>query len=540
MPTILGISAFYHDARGVPGARRRDRGRGAGGALHPQEARPGFPAPRHRLLPGRGGGRPRAGRLRRLLRQAAAQVRAPARDRTSPSRRAGFAVSRRRCRSGCARSSSRARADPAASSRDSRARSSSPSITSRTPRARSTRRRSPRRRSSPWTGWASGRRRSWGVGQGQRARAARRAALPALARPALLGVHLLHRLQGELRRVQGDGSRAVRRAPLRRPDPRASWSSCATTARSSSTCDYFNFLHGLHDDERRVRRARSAARRARRSRRVTQREMDLAALDPGGHRGDRAAHGAARPSRDGHAEPLPGGRRGAQLRRQRPAAARGAVRATLDPARRGRRGRRARRRAGRPPHGARRTPRRAVGGRRHAGRLSRPGLRRRGHRGRAARRRRRLRTPVATPTCSTAPPTCWPASRWSGWFQGRMEFGPRALGARSILGDPRSPRMQSVLNLKIKYRECFRPFAPSVLREHAARLLRPRRRLALHAAGGAGGGVAAGGDDAGAGAALRHRPAARAALDHPGGHARRLLGSGPDRAPRRRTRSTIS
>jgi len=52
-----------------------------------------------------------------------------------------------------------------------------------------------------------------------------------------------------------------------------------------------------------------------------------------------------------------------------------------------------------------------------------------------------------------------------GWFQGRMEFGPRALGARSILGDPRSPRTQSVMNLKIKYRESFRPFAPSVLRE---------------------------------------------------------------------------
>jgi carbamoyltransferase len=52
-----------------------------------------------------------------------------------------------------------------------------------------------------------------------------------------------------------------------------------------------------------------------------------------------------------------------------------------------------------------------------------------------------------------------------GWFQGRMEFGPRALGARSILGDARSPAMQSVLNLKVKYRESFRPFAPSVLRE---------------------------------------------------------------------------
>jgi carbamoyltransferase len=52
-----------------------------------------------------------------------------------------------------------------------------------------------------------------------------------------------------------------------------------------------------------------------------------------------------------------------------------------------------------------------------------------------------------------------------GWFQGRMEFGPRALGARSILGDPRSPTMQRDLNLKIKYRESFRPFAPAVLRE---------------------------------------------------------------------------
>ena len=52
-----------------------------------------------------------------------------------------------------------------------------------------------------------------------------------------------------------------------------------------------------------------------------------------------------------------------------------------------------------------------------------------------------------------------------GWFQGRMEFGPRALGARSILGDPRSPKMQSKMNLKIKYRESFRPFAPAILFE---------------------------------------------------------------------------
>ena len=55
-----------------------------------------------------------------------------------------------------------------------------------------------------------------------------------------------------------------------------------------------------------------------------------------------------------------------------------------------------------------------------------------------------------------------------GWFQGRMEFGPRALGNRSILGDPRNPEMQRTMNLKIKYRESFRPFAPSVLADHAA------------------------------------------------------------------------
>ena len=60
------------------------------------------------------------------------------------------------------------------------------------------------------------------------------------------------------------------------------------------------------------------------------------------------------------------------------------------------------------------------------------------------------------------------AQKALGWFQGRMEFGPRSLGARSILGDPRSPSMQKTLNLKVKYRESFRPFAPAVLREDAA------------------------------------------------------------------------
>jgi carbamoyltransferase len=60
------------------------------------------------------------------------------------------------------------------------------------------------------------------------------------------------------------------------------------------------------------------------------------------------------------------------------------------------------------------------------------------------------------------------AEKAVAWFQGRMEFGPRALGARSILGDPRSPTMQKTLNLKVKFRESFRPFAPSVLREEVS------------------------------------------------------------------------
>ncbi|MCP4042417.1 MAG: hypothetical protein GY731_10760, partial [Gammaproteobacteria bacterium] len=57
------------------------------------------------------------------------------------------------------------------------------------------------------------------------------------------------------------------------------------------------------------------------------------------------------------------------------------------------------------------------------------------------------------------------AGKVVGWFQGRMEFGPRALGGRSILGDPRNCEMQSLLNLKIKFRESFRPFAPTILAE---------------------------------------------------------------------------
>jgi carbamoyltransferase len=75
-----------------------------------------------------------------------------------------------------------------------------------------------------------------------------------------------------------------------------------------------------------------------------------------------------------------------------------------------------------------------------------------------------MEAPTLFETCASA----LAEDKALGWFQGRMEFGPRALGGRSILGDARSPAMQSVLNLKVKYRESFRPFAPSILREDVA------------------------------------------------------------------------
>ncbi len=99
-----------------------------------------------------------------------------------------------------------------------------------------------------------------------------------------------------------------------------------------------------------------------------------------------------------------------------------------------------------------------------------------------------------------------------GWFQGRMEFGPRALGARSIIGDPRSPTMQKTLNLKVKYRESFRPFAPSVLRDKVADWFEldgdsPYMLLVAEREG-----SAAPRNDRRAAGALRHRQAQRAAL----------------------------
>ena len=169
---------------------------------------------------------------------------------------------------------------------------------------------------------------------------------------------------------------------------------------------------------------------------------------------------------------------------------------------------------------------------RHAGLLSRPRVRAGRDREPAGQGRRALQVAQPTPTLLERTVDALEAGHAVGWFQGRMEFGPRALGARSIIGDPRNPEMQKNLNLKIKYRESFRPFAPSVLAEDVgeyfehevespymlivADVKRNRRRT----------------HDGRAGEAVRHREAERAAL----GPARRSPTSTTPRASRPCTR----
>ena len=106
-----------------------------------------------------------------------------------------------------------------------------------------------------------------------------------------------------------------------------------------------------------------------------------------------------------------------------------------------------------------------------------------------------------------------------GWFQGRMEFGPRALGGRSILADPRDAKMRDTLNMKIKFREGFRPFAPSVLADQVAGVVRDGLRQPLHAAGG---------------------PGARGQARHPLRHPRGRLRPASRPSPARRARSTTT
>ncbi len=116
-----------------------------------------------------------------------------------------------------------------------------------------------------------------------------------------------------------------------------------------------------------------------------------------------------------------------------------------------------------------------------------------------------------------------------GWFAGRMEFGPRALGARSIIGDARSAKMQEIMNLKIKFRESFRPFAPSVLRERAPEYFEmegesPYMLLVAPVAEGQ-----RPDDEREGEGVVRAGKVVDGAVEHPGGDARGLLGAGADR-----------
>ena len=154
--------------------------------------------------------------------------------------------------------------------------------------------------------------------------------LPAFARSAVFGVHLLHRIQGQFRRVQGHGARAlwgaeVRGQDLRAPDRRQG----RRIVPAGSVV--LRLLHRPDHDQREVRRP------VRRPSAQAGRVADAASygpggIDPGGDRGGRAADDAVAAQGDRHPQPLPGGRGGAQLRGQRQGAARRAVRADLDPA----------------------------------------------------------------------------------------------------------------------------------------------------------------------------------------------------------------
>ena len=171
--------------------------------------------------------------------------------------------------------------------------------------------------------------------------------LSAFARPAVFGLHLLHGLQGQRRRIQGDGPRALRRAEVCPDHPRPS-DRPEARRQLPHRAGLFRLLHRPDDDQRATSTRFSAARRARRRIRITQREMDLAASIQAVTEEVVLRLSALACPRNRDAEPVPGRRRGAELRRQRQAAARRRIREYLDSAR-GRRRRRRDRRGAREP-----------------------------------------------------------------------------------------------------------------------------------------------------------------------------------------------
>ena len=202
---------------------------------------------------------------------------------------------------------------------------------------------------------------------------------------------------------------------------------------------------------------------------LTQKEMDLAASVQVVTRGGDAAPGRGVPhALTGMRQPLPGRRRRPQLRGERQDSAGGPLQEHLDSAGGGRRRRRAGRGAvglapdaGQPAHDQRARTR-------MKGSLLGPEYTRCGDRAATWTAWARSARSSSDAELVDRVARLLAEEKILGWFRGRMEFGPRALGARSIIGDARSPRMQAQMNLKIKFRESFRPFAPCVLHEHVS------------------------------------------------------------------------
>ena len=466
MTNILGISAFYHDSAAALVQGRRDRRRRAGGALHSAQARSGLSVvtPSSTASAKAGIGVRRVDyvvfyekplvKFERLLETYLTY--APL----------GFA-SFRAAMPVWARCEARLAVTRSGTHwvRRSAARSVSPIITSRTRRARFSRHRSPRRRFSPWTPSANGRR--------------ARSASAVATRSRLSHEHAVSRIRSACCtraftyytgfKVNSGEYKLMGLAPYGTPRY-----ADLIRERLVTICDdgslwldmsYFNYCQGLTMTSEKFHELFGGPPRAPESF-ITQKEMDLAAsiqvvCEEVVLRAGRHAHAADRSD-----EPRDGRRRGAELRGERPPAPRRAVREHLDSAGGRRCRRRARRRAARVASRAWKAAPGAVA-RRSEGFAARPGVSQRRHP--PVSRLRRRATTSASPTrrpCSTGWRRLLAEEKIIGWFQGRMEFGPRALGCRSIIGDARSPRMQQKMNLKIKFRESFRPFAPCVLREH--------------------------------------------------------------------------
>ena len=358
-----------------------------------------------------------------------------------------------------------------------------PIITSRTRPARSFLRRLTRRPFSRSTELANGRRACFGTGSGNQIELTDEIRFPHSLGFALLGVHLLHRLSRQQRRIQGDGAGTLRQADLQ-DTILEHLMDLKEDGSFRMDMSYFNYCQGLTMTSKKFHELFGGPPRSR-NREMTQREMDLAASVQA-----VTEEIMLRMARHVHRKTgmknlvLAGGvalncvGNGRLLREGpfeniwiQPAAgdAGGALGTALF-----------------IWHQLLEKPRRPTGQGSPERFVSRS----------AILRRRNPRHTQAAP-CSR-PDLCIPTKNSArrsaeliaqekvvGWFQGRMEFGPRALGARSILGDARSPKMQSPMNLKIKFRESFRPFAPIVLREHVDRYFRDasRRGQPLHAVG---------------------------------------------------------